>query len=491
MKSWLAAIWLSNGSWRCAPNSGKPMTKRSQKSMGQCINCMAMRKELTSRNSEGSKQKLPEVEDWQKLELVKDIERLGGRSTEFEELCESNLELYGGSGSTKRRSFQKARYNLQRQRIQSYWEYLLANGITPHSTTSDAFQRCLLLKDQRSPKAKQAIMDDSTEYDDDDYADDEDVDETTSARTPVRPAPAPTSAVRFQHLGGGGRFGGSPTVGGRGRASPPVRGPPGLSAIGVSGRGAASPSPARALSRTPVIPTGPSRQSAEEQDSLNSALAAMSVGEAPAFFPKGSIQNPIVVLVDPLHPEAHQGFFIERFPAQLCRGHTRTVWEIRLVVFVGDVDIWEASVPSSGVPLELQGHIIDIKGPSVNFWLRYAERYNTAANLGCQATEIARKQTIREIKEDQARNLCHWRVVFPSSDYIDHRIFSEQDDLDEAVHKTLNGMKLLGDDSVNNPWVDSDLLGVVAAWRVALQTGVRPVGKDSKKTDTRSLFATK
>ena len=94
--------------------------------------------------------KVPLITDEERVVLAREVEKLGGRFVDnFLDICKSNEAFFGESGSLKRRSFQKGRYNLQRLVISTYWKLLLDAGIEPHENTRGEYDSFLLLQHRR------------------------------------------------------------------------------------------------------------------------------------------------------------------------------------------------------------------------------------------------------------------------------------------------------------------------------------------------------
>ncbi len=88
--------------------------------------------------------------------------------------------------------------------------------------------------------------------------------------------------------------------------------------------------------------------------------------------------------------------------------------------FVEDVNgdhSWQASIPEN-VPSNMQGQVVDFKGPSIPYPMRNPECWDNLVNLGYEGSNIFHCQDITKIM-DCYQKFIHYHLLFPCE--IDQR----------------------------------------------------------------------
>ena len=152
-------------------------------------------------------------------------------------------------------------------------------------------------------------------------------------------------------------------------------------------------------------------------------------GPSPAFWSghqNGTFENPWLVHVDMEYPERHMIFDIEWVLMMRKNNYDRNGFNIGLSVSPMDDEQWSAQVPSSlslsgtasakthpFVPAEFLDRVVLVKGPSIPYEKRCAER-RFGPTLSCSQTKDASMTTLERIKEDDAGKWQWHAIIFPS-----------------------------------------------------------------------------
>ena len=172
-------------------------------------------------------------------------------------------------------------------------------------------------------------------------------------------------------------------------------------------------------------------------------------------------------------PELNREFDIEFVPDFEVEGGGKT-WDcpgfhIRALVasFKADHTSWTATIPNPNLyHPELLHRLIMVKGPSQNAWFKDNDVYHGTGMVNCWATKKAHNKTLQAIKNDPARQVVYYLLVFPEEIVLNNLVFGS----DSFLPKIANKMEL---EAKKSKKVQKDLRGTAVFWKIAIVGGVQ------------------
>lgn len=215
------------------------------------------------------------------------------------------------------------------------------------------------------------------------------------------------------------------------------------------------------------IPTTIAASSSSVSDaSANPVLTYIEALEA--MKQDGSDEFPYITIVDLDRPESHRGFQVHFIPGIKHKGYNRDGFHISKVVAAPQVNEWEAFIPKKIYP-SLDGRILQVRGPSQDYWHMSANRYHEDENnIKCPATYKKHRALERAIKDNPKRQLENTLFVFPRDVRLENYVFSEDGIVvRKFVNDMYSSMEVEGDDGI----IEFDIEGVDVYWRIAIDGG--------------------
>jgi len=200
---------------------------------------------------------------------------------------------------------------------------------------------------------------------------------------------------------------------------------------------------------------------------------ANSVGKG-----NGTKDNPFTLVYDQEYPECSFPFIIKFQPSIVVnddkdseegKSYEHKCFDIEKVEQVLDSDDWEATIPNQIHTLGKR--VVDIKGPSTSFFLRYQEDNDDKEHSAL----------LQAIEQDESRKWLYWRIIFPSKTLLNNDILSKGRRLFKD-HKPITIKK----NHEKNEY-EKDFHAMLLHWRIALEGG-RPIKMHSKKNKKKDFF---
>lgn len=377
-------------------------------------------------------------------------------------LLDSNVEVFGKSGSQLRRELQTHWYNIKRQSIRRYHERLLTYAIRPSAATMQE-----LSKEGRCPSPESAVtMDVGSINSGDDGAFDlliKDFSKSLQVATPPRQQPSmkkhekqvlPSSPCFESNLAN--KFGFLPS---QMTANQKPTGPL------FSGSHVSPPA---------TIHTGTMAAPSPAPSVASASSASFSYATLGSEYNKtGTEYNPEVIQIDLKFPENHYPFLVERNPKRVCNGWNRETLHIKKVIAVSEMNgCWRAKV-------EADGKAIIIQGPSVDGNFHLLAQNPSPADVETDIKHVSR-DTLEKIEQSPIRKWKYWKLVLPSDWVLDNVCLSaSKSDVAlniEACTKVVEGVE------VNIPF---------AQWEIARLTDDSFRVGQNQIFDPKTLFGKK
>lgn len=367
------------------------------------------------------------LEPWQEKELLIDIERLGGRgqTNQFLHVWNSNVRIYGPSGSEQRRRFQRTVDNIKRRKAKSYLRLLRKYNIPPCSATEAEAEaeeagksRCCLVLElllcccsagHDSPCSAESSSDLS------DMSDDEQSE--TLASTFVS-TPTPRTKVHSSSTSSTKKNKKQSAAMSSGRKSRNAAASPAADSLGQSFSGM-------------TIQTSESWSRPASLDDGGVEEATETPWE-PRL--EGTKRQPIPVWVNVSYPERHrESLTIQKMENQALGGKDeyRDVWHIETPCpCLADIDEYEASIPSRPYRTNDGARHVNqvlIRKPALSGWQRDCEDFNQKSGEACTTTMHQRDATITNIEKNPDRVYMYILVIFPEDADIDNSVLGHRD----------------------------------------------------------------